>query len=107
MYMVASGEIILWYLVKYMCLSREKIPFTANVASTATLKNQAITVTSYWARWRQTSNISQTLVGNKIVDQSDLVGASPVGAAPTASSFSTLHLQQIVQRQQQDEMRNI
>ena len=30
-----------------------------------------------------------TLVGNKIVDHSDAVGASPVGAAPTTSSFST------------------
>ena len=37
----------------------------------------------------QTSNISHNLVGNKIVDQSDVVGASPVGAAPTTSSFST------------------
>ena len=30
-----------------------------------------------------------TFVGNKIVDHSDAVGASPVGAAPTTSSFST------------------
>ena len=37
----------------------------------------------------QTSNISGTLVGNKIVDHSDVVGASPVGAAHTTSSFST------------------
>ena len=37
----------------------------------------------------KTSNISRTLVGNRIVDQSDVVGASPVGAAPTTSSFST------------------
>ena len=37
----------------------------------------------------KTSNISRTLVGNKIVDNSDVVGASPVGAAPTTSSFST------------------
>ena len=36
----------------------------------------------------QTSNISHTLAGNMIVDHSDVVGASPVGAAPTASSFS-------------------
>ena len=36
----------------------------------------------------QTSNIRCTLVGNKIVDHSDVVGASPVGAAPTTSSFS-------------------
>ena len=42
--------------------------------------------------YRQVSNISRTLVGDKIVDHSDVVGASPVGAAPTTSSFSTLHL---------------
>ena len=38
---------------------------------------------------RQVSNIRRTLVSNKIVDHSDVVGASPVGAAPTTSSFST------------------
>ena len=41
------------------------------------------------AYYRKTSNISRTLVGNKIVDNSDVVGATPVGAAPTTSSFST------------------
>ena len=40
-------------------------------------------------KYRKTSNISRTLVGSKIVDTSDVVGASPVGAAPTTSSFST------------------
>ena len=44
------------------------------------------------ATYRKTSNISRILVGNKIVDNSDVVGASPVGAAPTTSSFSTEHL---------------
>ena len=39
--------------------------------------------------YRKTSNISRTLAGNKIVDNSHVVGASPVGAAPTTSSFST------------------
>ena len=39
--------------------------------------------------YRKTSNISRTLVGNKIVDNSDVIGASPVGAAPTTSSLST------------------
>ena len=39
--------------------------------------------------YRKTSNMSRTLVGNKIVDHSDVVGASPVAAAPTTSSFST------------------
>ena len=38
---------------------------------------------------RQISNIRRTLVGNRIVDHSYVVGASPVGAAPTTSSFST------------------
>ena len=34
---------------------------------------------------RQVSNIRCILVGNKIVDHSDVVGASPVGVAPTTS----------------------
>ena len=39
--------------------------------------------------YRQVSNIRRILVSNAIVDHSDVVGASPVGAAPTTSSFST------------------
>ena len=39
--------------------------------------------------YHQTSNISCTLVGDKIVDHSDVVGASPVVAAPTTYSFAT------------------
>ena len=39
--------------------------------------------------YRKVSNIRRTLVGNNIVDHSDVDGASPVGAAPTTSSFST------------------
>ena len=39
--------------------------------------------------YSKTSNISRTLVGNKIVDHADVVGASPVGVAPTTTSFST------------------
>ena len=39
--------------------------------------------------YRQISNIRRTLVGNEIVDHSDVVGASHVGTAPTTSSFST------------------
>ena len=42
--------------------------------------------------YRKTSNISSTLVGNKFFYHWDVVGASPVGAAPTTSSFSTEHL---------------
>ena len=39
--------------------------------------------------FRQTFNVRHTLIGNKLVDHSDVVGASSVGAAPTTSSFST------------------
>ena len=39
--------------------------------------------------YNQTSHISLTLAGNKIVDHSDVFGASPVGAAPITSAFLT------------------
>ena len=39
--------------------------------------------------YRQTSNIRRTLIANKNIDHSDVVEASPVGSAPTTSSFST------------------
>ena len=39
--------------------------------------------------YRQTSNIRQTLVGNKLVHDSNAVVASPVSAAPTAYPLST------------------
>ena len=42
--------------------------------------------------YRKVSNIRRTFVCNKIVDHSDVVGASSVGAAPTTSSFATQHL---------------
>ena len=44
------------------------------------------------AYYYQTSNISSTLLGNKIVDLSYVVGVSPIGVAPTTSSFSTEHM---------------
>ena len=45
--------------------------------------------------YRRVSNLKRTWVGNEIVDHSDVVGASPVGAAPTTSLFSTEHLASI------------
>ena len=52
-----------------------------------------VLIQSIWNyAYSKISNISCTLVGNKIVDHSDVVGASPAGAAPTISSFSTEHL---------------
>ena len=53
----------------------------------------------------QISNITCTLVGNKIVDNPDIFGASPV-QLHLQYQINTW-LQYIVQRQLQDEMRNI
>ena len=49
----------------------------------------------HYCTYCQVSNISHTWVGNEIVDHSDVVGASPVGVAPTTPSFSTEHLASI------------
>ena len=38
---------------------------------------------------RKTSDMICTLVGNEIVEHSDVVGASPIDTALTTSSFST------------------
>ena len=38
-------------------------------------------------KYRKTSNIRRTLVGNKIVDHSDVVGASPVFILDLTSGF--------------------
>ena len=38
--------------------------------------------------YRQICNTRRALIGNAIVDHSNVVGASPAGAAPTTSSFS-------------------
>ena len=38
--------------------------------------------------YHKVSNIRRTLVGNEIDDHSDVVGASPIGTAPTTSSIS-------------------
>ena len=39
--------------------------------------------------YRKTSYISRIILGNKIVDHSDIVDTPPAGAAQTISSFST------------------
>ena len=49
------------------------------------VKTTAIMIYTY----RQTSNIRRTIVVYELVDHSRVVGASPVGAAPTTPSFST------------------
>ena len=58
---------------------------------TLRLRDTGVFNCTWYARqmYRKTYNISRTLVGSKIVDNSGVVGASLVGAAPTTSSFST------------------
>ena len=68
-----------WLVRWYICSSVRRVH--------ATLTSQADE-----KEYRKISNIRHTLVGNKIVDHSDVVGAWPVCAAPTTSSFSTWHL---------------
>ena len=55
----------------------------------ATRLDDALIPPHAYMTYRKVSNIRRTLVGNKIVDHSDVVGASPVDTAPTTSSFST------------------
>ena len=43
----------------------------------------------FYSDYHQICNISCILLGNTFFDHSDVVGASPVGDAPTTSSFST------------------
>ena len=64
---------------------------------------------SYYWRYRQISNRRRTLVGNKIVDQSDVVGASPVQLQLQLRLHSRLNtwLHWIGQRELQDDVRNI
>ena len=82
-----------WVLYSYIWVINNFIAY-----STATyirglmrvlLSQDYLRIISSKSDYRKTSNIRRTLAGNKIVDHSDVVGASPVGAAPTTSSFST------------------
>ena len=47
-----------------------------------------LNIDTHLLMYHQTYNISHTLVDNKLADQQDVVGASPVGAAPTTSCWS-------------------
>ena len=53
------------------------------------LKNKLKLNNGHKRVYRLVSNIRRSFVGDKIVDHSDVVGASPVGSAPSPSSFST------------------
>ena len=64
--------------------------FLTTIQLTAPTVRQPCNTTSLSTKnYGQTSNIRRTLVGNIIVDHADVVGASPVDAAPTTSTLST------------------
>ena len=68
-----------WDSIKYICISHWSLPMKCRMWLTSTPK-EAKNIN------RKTSDIRHNLVGNQIVDHSDVVGASLVGAAPTTSS---------------------
>ena len=84
-------------------LSQKAQNFHKNIRSW--VKNECCCRAQLTFRVPKISNIRRTLVGNGIVDHSDVVGASPVGAAPTTSSRLDIWLQGIRQRQAQDSPR--
>ena len=57
--------------------------------STCCVCNSLVAAYDYPVSYRKNPNISQTLVSNNFVSHSDANRASRVGAASTASSFST------------------
>ena len=79
---------LLWYEGQKWNYNITKFPSILNCDG----KILSVMGPSLWHTYRKVSDIRRTLVGNKIVDHSDAVGASPVGAAPTTSSFTTWHL---------------
>ena len=108
-----NSQTRIWFQKKIMSTCTF-FPYTTKASHTQTIRSDIYAVTSWWTIFTpsqvthntpialigsalkasyevypQVSNIRCTLVGNKIVDHSAVVGASPVGAAPTTSSFST------------------
>ena len=80
----------LWVAYGVTYLGHHEFMFTAfGQVCTKPLPKQILTdeIETLW--YRQISNISCTFEGDQTVDHSDAVGASPVRAAPTTSSFST------------------
>ena len=62
---------------------------TASLVHSFCLLNNSDWTGLDWLTYRRISNISHTLEENKIIDHSEVVGASPVGAAPTKSLLWT------------------
>ena len=79
-----------WYEFRSWALSQKLSQWlTSGSEFGFSLNVNCVFICQIMPQYRKTSYISHTLVCNKIVDNSDVVGASPVSAAPTTSSFST------------------
>ena len=91
-YMLYVSHWLNSYLVTYDLTQIQKHEPRTTYTRSILSNGKTQTMNYLYLHYRQVSNISLTLLGNKIVDHSDVVGASPVGAAPTTSSFLTQHL---------------
>ena len=84
-----------WMIVCWEMEATRLTPLPSSPRSNTYITNDILTKDEVNFYYRQVSNIRRTLLDNQIVDHSDVVGASPVGATPTTSSFSTSPLQQL------------
>ena len=81
----------LWWADQYIITSNQCWKRGHQIDRAFANKNKELSVWKMvmWSTdYRKISNIRRISVGNKIIDHSDIVGASTVGAAPTAQ----LHL---------------
>ena len=76
-----NGKPFIWKDVLFIETDPDAILQTADEISRHIRSLQIHSNELNW-NYRQTANTSRTLEGNKIVDHSDVVGSSPVGAAP-------------------------
>ena len=82
-FIIVNGIFLVWDDTKYSCAVMWHVRFPQ--LNIKCMQWDPIIYGQYITIYHKTSNISCTLVGNKIVDHSDVVGASPVSAAPTTS----------------------
>ena len=78
------ADMSMWCIELEIWIVEQRLP--PNATATNWTGGNAL---QYDKTYHQTSNIGRISVGNKFVDHSDIVGASPLGAAPTTSSCST------------------
>ena len=77
------------HIYKYWQFPFLQLYFDNYAIDWVTVRQPCNTTSLSTKNYHQTFNIRCILVGNIIVDHSDVVGALPVSAAPTTSSLST------------------